>query len=406
MSRRRLSGVARAGFTVLVGSALGYGLGLAVTPFLSRLYTPQEFGSFSALVAVTGLFSGVSTFRLEVLAQRVSSSNEAAALIRSALLSAAAWGGVITLTVVVLRQFSGLDATWLAVGLLVTLASLQLIGTAIQTREARYRDLAAANFVQGAGIGTLQLIGGLLSPSVWTLVAGFGGARLIWLREGSRIRWRGKLSKSMQSQAKRFAATSGLGALVNSAGTSAPIILVALAFGELSAGLLAMAIRLLVGPLSVIGQAVAAANMGEIGRSVRESDGQAARHVFSGIRRMLVLGFIPCAAAALVGPIWVPKLLGPGWGDAGVLLAILTPGALGQFAIAPFAQMVNLSGRGAWLLAWDTTRLLLISASFLVPGFLGWGLMWGAVLFSASQVLLYSVLARVCLRAVSRPIGH
>src|SRR5690349_11913384 len=66
---RRMSGFRRAGLKVLIGSAAGAGLALVLTPVLSRLVSPEVFGSFMTLVALASVFVGVSTMRLEVASQ-------------------------------------------------------------------------------------------------------------------------------------------------------------------------------------------------------------------------------------------------------------------------------------------------------------------------------------------------
>jgi len=76
--KRLLSGAAKLG----AGVAFGQMLVVLVSPVLSRLYTPEQFGAYALVVAIAALVTVVSTGRLE-LAVPVARSNRDA---RDALL--------------------------------------------------------------------------------------------------------------------------------------------------------------------------------------------------------------------------------------------------------------------------------------------------------------------------------
>jgi O-antigen/teichoic acid export membrane protein len=403
-------GFRRASLTVLTGSGLGHFVGLALTPAIARLYSPDVFGGFASMLAVSTALVGISTFRLEVLAQRTTADSEARSLLRLALASSVAWGILSSVVAVGVAAFTG-EFLWLAAGPLVMVASLQLVGGGVLTRRGEYRELAGANFAQGASAGSVQVGLGVLAPTSWSLLAGFMLARLVWIRPLVRF-LPGDQAKLDRTPIRHYASMAGPSAFFSGLGGQAPILLASLLFGAGAAGLLAMSFRLVVSPLGIVSQAAAAATLGEVGRSLRDDQGSAERIVRRAMRDLFLLGLLPCSLAAAFGPWLVPLVLGPEWATTGSLIALLAAGTLAQLTVSPFAHVLNLLGRSRQLLVWDGSRLIGITAAWLIPWALGLRLPAVVGIYSITLVATYTLLwllLRAALRAssgVPQVYGH
>lgn len=394
-------GFRRAGLTVLMGSAAGVGLGLVLTPVLARLVTPGVFGSFMTLSALASVFVGVSTMRLEVLGQREHEEDDAQQALKLGLTLAVTLGSGLLVAALVAWS-AGLVSVWmLAVGPMVTLASLQLIGTASLVRAQQYGRLARGNFAQSGGMAVLQTGLAVASPTVGSLLAGYLVARLVWLRHLPGLLWRKADVLSVWSLHRAYALTAGSSAAVNSLASQVPILVPAALFGDQAAGWFAMAVRILIAPLALVGQAAAAAAVGELSSALRVRDRGAQRVFRRGARDLAVVGAVPAIAAGALGVVAVPYLLGDEWSETGVIVSVLAAGAWAQLAVAPFSQTLNLADRSGWLLRWDVTRLVLLLTVFVLPAALGLGIVVTAVCYSAALVVLYAVLALMCDRAFS-----
>lgn len=385
---------------MLIGSILGFGIALALTPLLSRLVSPEVFGAFSAVVAVSAVFVGMSTMRLEIAAQRASES-DARQLLGLALVLVATWSVTIEAVAAVAVAVFAAESLWLWVGPLVFLASLQLVGSAALTRRGLYRRLGTSNFVQGAGTGLAQLGAAAIQPTVGALVVGFALSRLVWfggipLRGVKRSRMR-----AVWSSHRRYALVSGSSAGVNSLASQLPVLLCSALYGSVAVGLLAMAVRLVLSPLGVVSQAVASAAIGEVAASLRTESGEAPRLVATGQRGLFLTGLGPSLVAGLLGTWVVPALLGGQWAQAGIMVALLSAGGLAQFTVSPFSQVLNLSGHSELLLRWDLTRLVLLLAAFVGPWAVRLDVVWAVGTYSAVMVVLYADLARRIRRALT-----
>lgn len=391
---------------MLVGSAAGHGIAFLLTPLLSRLYSPTTVGTYSTVLAVASALIGFSTLRLETFSLATDDDDEAAAMCRLALLWATTWS-LIALTVGVVAVLAGAPHVWVSVGVMVFAGSLQPIGAARLVRETRYRQLALANFGQGAGMGSLQTGLGVLSPSPWSLIAGFSLSRTVWLPwiVGREVGREGGVAAGQQRttwhRRRRSAWAAGLSALVNSAASQLPILLTAWFYGAEQVGLLALAIRLLVSPLGIVGEAAAAANIGEVSRLLRARDPGAVLLVRRGMRDLFLAGVGPCALVAALSIPLAPTVLGDQWADAGPVLLALTAGTLAQFVVAPFSQLLNLTGRTSILLRWDVIRFTGIGLALAVPSAMQAPYARVVGCYSGVLVALYLALGVLVVRAVT-----
>ena len=396
-----MSGFRRAGLRVLLGSAAGAALALALTPVLSRLVTPGVFGSFMTLVALASVFVGVSTMRLEVAGQAEPDEDDARAVLGLGMTLAILTGAAITVVTAVAWVLGAVSALALIVGPLVTIASTQLIGTAWLARQRSYGALAGANFVQNGGMTVAQTAFAAVSPTIGALTAGFLASRLHWLRHIPSVLWHRAAALRTWRRHQAYALTAGTSAGINSLAGQVPILLPALVYGDQAAGWFAMALRILVSPLALVGEAAAAAAVGEISQALRTRSGEARSVLRRGLLDLLLVGAIPALLAGTLGVAVVPLILGDQWEQTGGIVAALAVGAWAQFAVAPFSQTLNLSGHSRWLLVWDVARLVGITAAFVIPGLLGSGIVAAALCYSGTMIGLYAALVVACDRSLT-----
>ncbi|NNM45780.1 oligosaccharide flippase family protein [Knoellia sp. DB2414S] len=378
---------------------------LALAPVLTRVFDPTSFGAFSTVMATASLMVGFSSFRFELLAQRVPRET-GESLFRLALWSILAVGLVVTGASFVAWKL-GAEPIWLMCGALGVAGSVPLVSSAIATWESRYRWLASMNFAQGALTPIAQITLGLASATGGALAAGFTVARLGWLINLRALRGSGeaapappaRLHDILRLDVLRFGLIGGASALVNAAASQAPILLVAFLYGHTEAGLFAMAFRLIVAPLGLVAQAASGAVVGEVGRSVRERRSGIHELISHAMRDLAMLGLAPAAAAALLAPYLAPRILGEAWADTGWLISALAVGALAQLVAAPFGQVLILTHHQRWLLIWDVLRLTLTCAALVIPRALGWPVLAGVGALSLGQAVMYGALVALVRQA-------
>lgn len=382
----------RSGLLIVVASVIGYGVTLGTTPLLTRIVEPVVFGGFAVALAIASSFIGVASLRLEVISLGEDSDARAASLrilaLRSILIFA-----VFVLLIVAMYCVITQDFTFLWVPLMLVMGSVPPIALAKLQRERRYQAIAGDSFVQGAGMGLFQLLLAYVWPVMGSLVVGFGLSRVALVRHLEFKRLLKPLPEGLWRQYGASARRAGLSAGINSLAGQAPLLLSGILLSPLYAGLLAMAFRIFVGPLTIIGNAAAHLSMGEISRLLREGDRRASQIFVRGVAGLGALAAPLLVGALVYGPQLVSWILGDGWSEVGDMVRALALGAVFQFAVAPFSQLLNVGGDNSWLLLWDAIRLLLFISIFTIPAVVGMGIMTTLWIFSIVQVFLYTWMA-------------
>ncbi|MCY1657978.1 oligosaccharide flippase family protein [Dietzia sp. SL131] len=345
--------------------------------------------------------------RYEIIGQVEEEEEGFSAAIRLAIICVAATSSGALIVSVLFVYLTGADRIWLLVGPMVLAGSVTTLGVSTFSRFRRFNRIAVGNFTQQALVPILQAGIGAVYPSVASLAAAFIVGRGFWIPAiFNSLRRPNAPIKEVHQKRWPSARSAGLSALVNSAGSQVLFLSMSFAYGAAVVGIVGMAIRLVVGPLSLVSQSVGQVIVGNVGTLVRtKRDRDLAKTLRRTALVQAALALAPCLVIAVLGPIVVPLLLGDQWAEAGVACAILALGAYAQFVGAPFAQVLNLLGKSGWLLIWDLVRVIVLGLGVIVPFLAGHGWKVGLFAYSGSQVFIYLILLIFVYQAV-RTTGH
>jgi O-antigen/teichoic acid export membrane protein len=375
----------RATLTLLAGGALAQLLPLLLGPWITRLYSPIEFGHFSLVWTVATNVAVVGCARYEFALPLEKDGLRAARLMALCL-------RVLLAVTLVSASIGWAWSVWQDLDLAVWLGLAVLAGASAQamtlwaTRASAFGALAAARLVQYGGAAVLQVVLGLaafgavgllLGPIVAGLAAALWLARVARPVNGWRSMWhqdRTDLS-AMARRHKDFPLLNTPHAFAGALQDSLALLLLSYWSGDAAAGYWALAMRYLKAPASLVGGAlsqtlyprlVAARSPQEAVRLVRQA--MAALAAFA----------IPLAAVLTV---WGPSLFswafGERWQDAGELARALAPYVAVHFIASPLSVTTMAWQAQGWAL-----RLALVGQLAFVLG-IGVGLMQGGLIGAA-----------------------
>lgn len=399
---------------VLAGSVLGQGVGVLCSPLLTRLFTPSDFGALAVFTAVVTMCGAVCTLRLEAAVPLPRSEVRAAAVAWTALGVAAA----STVLLVVVGVFAGeffsaalaapaLAPLWWLVAPTVFVVGAGQVMAAWMVRAQRYGQLARRNVTLGVGQVAVQLVCGVLEWRPIGLLLGllagraaaFGG---LGFAAGGLLRLRRPRRKQIRGVFvlyRRFPLVSSWSALLNTAGSQAPLLVISTCYGQAAVGLIALTVRVLATPAAVIGQPVAQVYLGEVSAANRARSAQLGRAVQNTVRRLLIIGLLPAGVLVSFAPSLFAVVFGHGWSEAGHYAQLLSIGYLVEFAVAPVSQTLLLLERQVVQLGWDFSRLVLTTGGPAVCFLLGAPVLTAIAVLSASYVVSYGLLYTYCVRA-------
>nr|WP_276597972.1 lipopolysaccharide biosynthesis protein [Roseateles koreensis] len=375
------SGLLRATLTLLLGGALAQVLPLLLGPWLTRLYSPAEFGQFSTLWALASNVAVVACARYEFALPMEPGPREAALLMAlcarillllcslSAVLGAgvALWHGQPPAVLLPLAVLAGGASQWL---------------TLWATRAQRYRLLASARVLLYGGGALIQLGLGLLGCGVWGLLLGptLAGllTALLLARPAPEGGWWGLVKipagalRAMARRHRDFPLFNTPHAFATALQDSLAMLLLTAWSGDASAGYWALSLRYLKAPASLVGGALSQALYP---RLVGAGSGAEALAVVRRTMALLMLIALPLMLGLmLVGPWLFTQVFGEGWQEAGQLARALAPYIALHFIASPLSVAMMAWRAQAWGL-----RLAIVGQVLFLVG-LGAGLAWGGLL--------------------------
>lgn len=396
--------------TLLGGTTFALAIPLLISPALSRLYTPEQFGQFAFYMSLVAIGAIVTTGRFE-LAILLPRSDQAAyqlmlvALTLSLMLSVCC---AALLAAVDLADWPSNDIEgWMhAIPCGVLLTGFIQCLSYWNTRRETYRAIATNRALQATVMSGTQLAAGVAGLSTIGLISGqlFGAVTAVWKFLGStpgqlRKRWRRasfRRGLALALRHKDLPKYMIVGHLANVTSSQMPILLLGSLYGPKLAGFYALADKVLVVPCAVIGNSIGEVYRQEAAKRYQEHGNCRTLFLRTG-KKLALLGAIPALAALALAGHAFPVVFGEDWAPAGTIAAVLGVLVFFQTLASPMSQTILLASMHRADLAWQIARLIvsiatiyagyqwsgepLVSVAFYVAGF--------AVLYLAHFMLQY-----------------
>jgi lipopolysaccharide exporter len=382
---------------VMSGTALAQILGYALSPLISRLYSPSDFGVYGSFAAVAVIIATISTLDYSLAVMLPKNKDDAMHLfVLSCLLTAIISAVCLIICVLAPGFVQGLikaPGIWLLVLLVlgILIAGLNLAFQAWCIRIKSFKHTSASQVIRSMTTNGTQLGLGYLKGGPSALV--FGGflgealasvnlARVVsrdlrTLREDFRWKRMCQLAKEYRDFPIYSASTN----LINSVSLNLPIFLLTHFFGIATAGAYAFGNRILSAP------------MGLVQRALRQVLYQKASETHNAGGRLFLLylkftvglfaiGFLP----SLIFIIWAPEIFtwifGAQWHTAGIFAQSLILWLLFMFCSLPATLTARIARMQRQMFLFNLALLILRSFALI---------MGGLYLSAAYSVMLYSV---------------
>ena len=265
------------------GLAAGQAIILLVSPILTRLYTPSEFGVYALFTALNAIFINLVSLRYELAIPVARTDRDAAALACVALLAVSglslAGMPVVWLAGDWLAGFAGMPLMAQALWLLPPVVAVYSAGDVVShwsIYRATFRLNAAGRVIQSGSQSVLQVGLGLLGYHGWGLLVGFvlgcfvRLGVLIWGTAPADRRLVARASSGEMAKLARanwqYPAFSTPASLLEASTQLLPLLFIAALFGPAFAGLYGLGQRLMGLPVRLFASAARNVFLGEAGQ--------------------------------------------------------------------------------------------------------------------------------------------
>ncbi|WP_430637608.1 oligosaccharide flippase family protein [Sphingomonas hankookensis] len=401
--------------SVLSGTMVAQAIPLVGTLIMARIYTPADFGGFASWLAIVTVAAVALTARFEsslaVVADGEARETAFFATVTTAALLSVLATIVLALAVLCFPMVLGSMSAVQAV-ILIPAALAYALGQSWESfaaAEGAYRRLSILRIVQASIILLIQVGIGLFRPSAEALSLAFTFGAALTLILSSRLfplhlpphGMRRTMLTSFWKRQRRFPMFALPADTINTFSAQLPVLIVASRFGADYAGYLAMTIRLLGAPVTLLGRSVLDVFKRYASESYRER-GHCRDEYLQTLRTLTIGAIVFCGVMLLVGQTAFALLLGEKWRMAGVIAIWMLPLYSLRFIASPLSYTFYIVDKQHVDLGWQIGLLGMTVATLTAFGSADLALKGYAYGYSALY-LVYIYLSYRCSLGV-RPV--
>ena len=349
---------------MMVLTLIGQGLYVLAGPFIGRLYSPEEVGYFGLFVTVSAAL-GVFACGLYDLAIPAVRDDEQARNLGGVCMAfsfgLATIGGIgFTLATAIPALGLGDLPAWSGVMMAIAIATQGwvLVGQAWAIRHNEVRAIGQGHVLMNGTRSALQVLGGVVLPFWFILVAGELIARIaqafcfnVTRMLGAKAKFKPKQMKTSVIEHRRFPMVFGPAFFLDSMSTLLQTGMIGALFGALEMGPYFLMRRTLDLPVAFAFRSLSDAFFAKQLALAKQAPEQLT-HFFLKMSGLLAMVGIGVSWPLFVWGAELFKLFyGPDWALAGELAAIMVLPIILNLAVAPVARVFQLSN-------WSQLRLI------------------------------------------------
>jgi len=378
---------ARNVLTLMTGAIIAQAIPLAISPILTRIYTPDDFGTFALYISMASILSIIVTGRYE-LAVMLPVEDEAAVNVAFLCIVIAFLISFVTFIFIwifnddIVRLVNNRSiSNWLyLIPVTILIAGFYRTLNYWSNRKKRYKILsfsrvsqstttAGTNLAMGfGGYGVSGLIvGDIIGQGVATGVLSWQAWKDGWNKKKHFDKE--KVIKEAKNY-KDFPKINTLHAFIDMLQSSGVILLVSKYFGNTILGFYSLTMRILNAPATLIGSAVSQVFYQEASETFNNKGDL--RPLI--IKTIVMLGLMALPIFILIvlfAPTVFTLVFGAQWKDAGVYAQILSPWILLRFVYSPVSQIPLLLGKQKEYFYVGLIYNLIIILSIALTGYFG-----------------------------------
>ena len=401
--------------SILVGgTAFSQLIALLALPFVTRLYTPEDFTILATYASILGIITSIACLRFEIAIPIPKEQEDAIHLFVLSLVSVVFITLLTWLTISIGKDWINELTNQRLVGYLWLLPiGIFFIGlyNALQywmTREKAFPIVAKTRMTQSISGATTQLgLGyagisplGLLLGQLVSSGAGIFGLLRYFLKEYKELLCNINVKdiKRTFKRYDRFPKYSTWEALTNSAGIQLPILIIATLAVGAEAGFLMLAMRLLSAPMGLIGGSVAQVYLAEAPEKHHKNELK--EFTSKTTITLAKLGIIPLLLVGIISPFIIPFIFGEEWGRTGILISWMTPWFFMQFITSPISMSLHITNNQRIAMFLQILGLFLRGGTVWVTAH--YFNKWIGEIYAISGFIFYSIYLSVVYKIISK----
>lgn len=362
------------------GTASAQAIAFLLSPIITRLYSPAEYGvfnSFSALVSLIAIGATLDYHKAIPIAEDKKQVSNLVSLSTLILLTFTIIIFIITLffgnsLLTLLGNENLIKYKWV-VPLGIFYFGFNAILFELLLRNKSFKLVSLAQILTAVLTNGIKILLGYLAFGPIGLLIGFiiGQITSITIQLFKNIRYFSIASfyrlselKYVLKRYKKFATYSAPSNYIYTASNQLPLLFLVGIFGTEITGLFGIANSVVKLPLTLISQSVAKAFYSEAASIGKNNPLKIKQDAINLIKKLALVAVAPTIALLFFGPYLFSIVFGSGWEEAGSYASLLSISLFFHFIITPFGRLFEIFEKQKISLLFNILRLLLVLLIF------------------------------------------
>lgn len=395
------------GVTIMAGGTmLAQLIPILLSPVLSRIYTPEDFGMLGVYISIVSALAGICSLSYEKAIPLPKEDSDSMNIVALGMLSVVS----VSLIVLLVMQFWGYPIFKLlnssAIYPYRWLIPFSLLGVGSYTvlsywalRRKNFSNLAKTKVTQSSGQAIGQVIFGLIGIKPLGLLIGdvigkFLGIGTLFLRTIQQDRYlfpevNLHRIKTVAVRYKDFPLITNWANLLHLAAGVVPTLLFASLFGPQVAGWFMFGEKIVSLPTGIVGGSIAQVFLSEAAALSRKDPKRLSNMFRKTVKHLFLIGLIPTIVLLVASPWLFSVIFGAAWWEAGVYMMIRAVSILIQFTIGPIFSVINILEKQKWQLLCDALGMALVLTAIFSAYYMGWSARIAVGLYSIAISIMY-----------------
>ncbi|MDI3521131.1 MAG: hypothetical protein PWR04_1119 [Anaerophaga sp.] len=341
------------------GHAFGQGVVFLSGPVLSRLYSPDEFGTYALMSSIAGAISVIGSGSYEYAIVTVKNEKEAdtVSLLSIFLSTVASLVSAIILSIIFLKSGAWRDGFvgkgWILVPVFVLFQGFYNTTNFSLTRSKKYGTISVARSIRAVGMVPAQIllgIKGIYSGLYIGMVFGHFLGMSLQLKRALKdyvLALQTITIRDVKNVARsyyKFPLYYMPEQLINKLSSQSPVFLLKIFFNDALVGLYALPSSFLSVPVVIIGNSLGQIYFRDAAQkyNLQKDISLITANLFKFLFRLAVF---PFGVLMIFGDVFVEFVFGNEWYQAGVYAMILSPWLLFLFVGSPLSTVFTVLGK-------------------------------------------------------------
>lgn len=397
----------KSSFTLAKGSVVSSLILLILTPLITRMYTPEDFGYYGLLLSLSSIVSVGLFLRLE-FSLKNRKDYELKKFIPAVFFIVTFATSIIAVVIIYyvlkfgdfeLNDDNGFITSSLLVVFLAWLYSFHYVLTIFSSRLEFYKEINQSKILRNLSLGSAQISLGYLHPSFISLIisecfARFIALYIVFKKINISFVFSKKYIRRFINGGKEYILFSTPASYINAVTINILPIFTSSFYGATKAGVVFLITKLVAVPISLLGQSLSVSYVGKISTKLEEKD---YLDIHRAIKKMIVYLSLSSTLIFLIFSLFLKYysslIFGDEWGDIANIFIYLIPAYISQVTFSSFSQSLNVFGMQKIQLLWDFVRLPIIVFSLYIPFYLYGddGFNISLLIYSISMSIMYIV---------------